>query len=589
MSHRGMFRRKVSSGPSEPFFTFKTKFDGEVSFSITKTGVNATWYMGDGTIYTNTNSVTHIYADSSEKTVNVAVGDALANVTNVNGIVTVAGGVSAVYFAELLQIPAFFKGFNNQFEEMLLPPQVNVLSIQNNVYPSEVTCIVNAENEITNTIIRDNTANPSFDLSNLNMSGVFSSSSGSSGKLVVFPNTSNAFSLLNISGFRGFGNADLSPLQGPITTINILQNRNMTGLILPNLEGTQTLVFRENFELNDTVVLDNNTGLCTNLEIYRNDIGSNKQAVFDLTNFNFAVRLRIYGFSNQGPAKRILLPASNPHDFNYFQLGIMWDQGAIDLSGFTGAFSGTFIIGPFIRGATTLDLPPNLSGVESISITKTQFNDTITIDNGGGNCINLLLQNCGNPFGSNTIFDLANFTGSVQFRILGFTSTRSCKQVVFPTANNGDYSTFSTEYIAEQGDLDLSGFTGVFTGDFFIRSIYSTVNITLPANLSGLTNFTITECTHWSDSLDLGTQVIASNINLNSNGLTTVDIDSMISKIDVNVASFPLGAKSVNFGNGVFTNNQTPSPASIATMTSLAASDNFTFTYWDGSSNVIIS
>lgn len=71
---------KKSSGPPMPFFTFKTTFEGTVSFSITKTGDPAIWYMGDGTIYANTNDVTHTYVDGSEKTVSVAVG-AFAEVT----------------------------------------------------------------------------------------------------------------------------------------------------------------------------------------------------------------------------------------------------------------------------------------------------------------------------------------------------------------------------------------------------------------------------------------------------------------------------------------------------------------------------
>ena len=62
--------------PQAPFFTFKTKFIGEVTFEITSSAPNtAIWYMGDGTIYANTDSVTHIYADDTEKTVSVAVTD----------------------------------------------------------------------------------------------------------------------------------------------------------------------------------------------------------------------------------------------------------------------------------------------------------------------------------------------------------------------------------------------------------------------------------------------------------------------------------------------------------------------------------
>ena len=62
-------------------FRFKTKFNGQTSFSITKSGAGAIWYMGDGTVYTNTNFVTHTYIDGSEKTVTVESTDSETTLT----------------------------------------------------------------------------------------------------------------------------------------------------------------------------------------------------------------------------------------------------------------------------------------------------------------------------------------------------------------------------------------------------------------------------------------------------------------------------------------------------------------------------
>ncbi len=71
----------VPPTPQPPFFTFKTKFNGEVDFEITQdNGSLATWYMGDGTIYANTNSVTHTYHDNTEKTVSISVGGEFSDV-----------------------------------------------------------------------------------------------------------------------------------------------------------------------------------------------------------------------------------------------------------------------------------------------------------------------------------------------------------------------------------------------------------------------------------------------------------------------------------------------------------------------------
>lgn len=55
--------------------TFKTEQNGSVSFSLTKTGDAVTWDMGDGTIFYSTNSVSHTYADATEKTVTIYADD----------------------------------------------------------------------------------------------------------------------------------------------------------------------------------------------------------------------------------------------------------------------------------------------------------------------------------------------------------------------------------------------------------------------------------------------------------------------------------------------------------------------------------
>ena len=118
MSHRMMGRKRVS-GPQMPFFTFKTTFEGEVSFSITQSGgALATWYMGDGTIIADTNAVTHTYADGTEKTVSVAVEDF--------GDVTAIGDLrekQITFFdaKDLNDLSASFTLANNPMASVLMP------------------------------------------------------------------------------------------------------------------------------------------------------------------------------------------------------------------------------------------------------------------------------------------------------------------------------------------------------------------------------------------------------------------------------------------------------------------------------------
>ena len=85
--------------PQAPFFTFKTKFNGSVSFSIVQSGGElATWFMGDGTVYEDTNSVTHVYADTSEKTVSVSV-EAFTDVTGLGSFAD--KDITEIQFSEL--------------------------------------------------------------------------------------------------------------------------------------------------------------------------------------------------------------------------------------------------------------------------------------------------------------------------------------------------------------------------------------------------------------------------------------------------------------------------------------------------------
>lgn len=126
IGHRGFFRRKGNE-PQEPFFTFKTKFNGEVSFRITKSGIPATWYMGDGTIYTNTNSVTHTYVDGSEKEVFVSVDD-FDNVTGLGSFISKE--ITEFYAQELNYINGNIDFLNNPIIHFELPTsQVGVTGL----------------------------------------------------------------------------------------------------------------------------------------------------------------------------------------------------------------------------------------------------------------------------------------------------------------------------------------------------------------------------------------------------------------------------------------------------------------------------
>jgi len=55
--------------------TFKTEFNGAVTFALSKTGAAVNWDMGDGTTYIGVNTVNHVYADGTEKTVTIYADD----------------------------------------------------------------------------------------------------------------------------------------------------------------------------------------------------------------------------------------------------------------------------------------------------------------------------------------------------------------------------------------------------------------------------------------------------------------------------------------------------------------------------------
>lgn len=120
-------------------FSFKTTFNGSVSFSVSYSGSNPVWDMGDGTILNGT-VVNHVYADSTEKTVTVSVNNIslltgigsfsakqitevdLSNLTHLSGTINFSNNINLTVFlqpASMSAPGAFFFHDNTNFAGVL--------------------------------------------------------------------------------------------------------------------------------------------------------------------------------------------------------------------------------------------------------------------------------------------------------------------------------------------------------------------------------------------------------------------------------------------------------------------------------------
>ena len=593
---------KVQSGgvnptPQPPFFTFTTEDSGSSNYSIVSNNPGtAIWYMGDGTIYANTDSVSHTYADATGKTVSVAVVD-FADVTNVNGIIQASNGNNiGVDASNLPNIPATFAPRNNKWETIQMPNHITVLDLDNCPYPTDATCVVTGGGTITDINIASNqggAGEPTFDISALTFTTRIDTNN--LGNRIILPaSNSAAFTLFRLQDHRDQGNLDLSGFTGSISDLRIGNPnsgglRNMELFTAPNIDDATFIGFYSNYELNGTIVLDNNAGECTSFYLYRNNASNPSfNSIFDLQNFNFSGIFRAYVAANGAliPCRNIIFPAANSNNFTYFQVSSIPDLTSLDLSAiFTGAFSGNFSLN-FLT-LTTLSLPGNISNVTSFILSRVAYTGTIDIDTDGGVCSYFLVDECGQA-----TIDARDHQGNTTFLVDGGASggSKSCISLMPPTADSGNYSNWKLDNPSNQGDLDLSGLSGVFTGDFIISRADSLGVLTLPTgDMTGLDLFAITDVDTFNAALNLGTDIIAVDIELQANVISGANIDTMIASINTNVASFPSGAKSVNFGRNGVNSNGVPSAGSITTMTNLASSDDFTFTYWDGTQDQTIN
>ena len=462
--------------PQPPFFTFKTTFEGTVSFSITKSGTPAIWYMGDGTIYANTNSVTHEYLVPGEKTVSVSMGDTFDNVTSIAGIIQAPNAlgtrkVTEIDASQLHFLTGTFICSFNSFHTIILPSVgVSSFRLNDQQLSEETTTVIQSDQDLINSIICPRTSLNIVDLSNVNLSGTLST----------------------------FFSPDSNPT-----------------------------------------------------------------------------------------AKRILFPAINTGNLSVFSIRGLSQQIEFDLSLWTGLFTGSIGISR-IGQVPTLKMPVNpvtMQGVTSLSLSELYHSTGIdNLNNGTGICPSTAISALPSSF----TLDLTNWKMRNSFQCVQISSINA-GQIMFPASNNNNFSVFFVRNLPNQPSLDFSGWTGVFSGSVLIHRL-TAISVIMPPNIN-CTTFSV-DLRLLNESLDLGTQIIAINTNLQNNLLSTANIDSMIDKIAANVANYPVSAKTVNFGQFVGTigsGNQPPSAGKITLMQTIATSDNFTFTYFDGATNVVIT
>ena len=240
------------------------------------------------------------------------------------------------------------------------------------------------------------------------------------------------------------------------------------------------------------------------------------RAVVDIASIEFAGTFRWGRESNttaiSNSANRVILPISNGNSFTDFFIGAVYAQDIIDLSGWTGAFSGSFAIvnqgspaGPF----TVITLPPDIQAVESLYIgnSRNLATQTLVVNNGTGLLTSLrIYRNVLNSASQRLIIDLTLCKFAELIEFTGFGADYAAWQVILPASNNENFTRFvySTVLDSITGVLDLATiFTGNFSGVFALGALNNHVSVTLPADMLGVTSFAINSMFHLTSAIDL--------------------------------------------------------------------------------------
>lgn len=225
--------------------TFKTTANGAVSFSLSKTGAAVTWDMGDGTIYSSTNSVAHVYGDASEKTVKIYADDpdlitAFGTLENLN--------ITYIDFSLLNGLGGVFNANTNAGLTQALMPTAST-------------------NPFTDFRIESCDLTGNLDLSGCIIQGIF--------RVRVNPNLTSITHSTNATQFSTFYFASDNDLTGTHnlsnvecrTTFTIANNSNMTGITLKNTSVATAI----NFSGNNLLTLDvSGINLSGNFYVYGN-------------------------------------------------------------------------------------------------------------------------------------------------------------------------------------------------------------------------------------------------------------------------------------------------------------------------------
>lgn len=207
-----------AGGKSLEEFTFKTEFNGGVSFAFTKSGAALNWDMGDGTVYMGVNSVFHVYADGTEKTVTVS-GDDLSLITEAGSFFNKE--ITEVNFQDLDGLGGDFLFYSN--------PNLQLLNLPNSTNP------------FTRFEVFDCDLTGNVDLSGIILQGTFRIDSNSNLTGITFSSNATQFSTdFRVSFCDITGVLNLNGLKMQTGRFWAHQNFNMTSISF-NADPTQVL------------------------------------------------------------------------------------------------------------------------------------------------------------------------------------------------------------------------------------------------------------------------------------------------------------------------------------------------------------
>jgi len=325
---------------------------------------------------------------------------------------------------------------------------------------------------------------------------------GSSEKeILIFSEEDDQFEFVNSSAYfsgidLGITLIDLSQLTG-IDSDNLYLKRNIyTTVILPPVDINEISILgtdnANDYSDSEIVTI---TGGGTYSDLYVQDFNKCSIKIDDLS---LRTKLQIGGRGNTTSTANtcwyLTLPTSNSEDFSFFEIGGVYQSQDIDLSLWSGAFSGKFSISNQGVGPKLLTLPNNMDGVDDLYIGNHRTMGTannIVLDNGSDTCPKTEIYRNGiwNLSIYNPTFDLSDWGMSDSLELHGF-GNDFAGIIILAALNTNDFSMFRYESIMESPlVVDFTGWTGNFTNTVAIGNCGQTEEFRLMPNIAGVTNF----------------------------------------------------------------------------------------------------